>query len=124
MVSFDKRQAGKQAEEQACRFLQENGLHLLLQNYHCRYGEIDLIMQDKDDIVFIEVRSRSRIEFGTALETIDKNKIKKLIKTATHFLQLKKWLYAVPSRFDIIAIQVIDGTIQLEWIKNAFSVDN
>ncbi|MBX3709334.1 MAG: YraN family protein [Gammaproteobacteria bacterium] len=113
---------GKQAEREASKFLQAKGLRLLEQNYHCRYGEIDLIMHDQHDIVFVEVRSRSRTDFGKASETVNKNKQKKLIKTATHFLQTKQWWYKVNSRFDIIAIHYESGKQQLEWIKNAFSV--
>jgi putative endonuclease len=124
MDTFDRQKQGKQAELNACEYLQAKGLRLLAQNYHCNHGEIDLIMQDQDDIVFIEVRSRNRVDYGNALESIKKNKINKLIKTATHFLQMKKWLYRVNSRFDIVVIHPIAGRLQLEWIKNAFTVDN
>lgn len=117
-------QKGKQVELKACEFLQTNGLHLLQQNYQCFFGEIDLIMQDQDDIVFVEVRSRFRIDYGNALESINQYKINKLIKTAKHFLQMKKWLDKKNSRFDIVVVHPIDGKIQLEWIKNAFTVDN
>lgn len=93
----------------------------MYKNYRTYHGEIDLIMQDQDDIVFVEVRIRHSVEYGNALESINKNKINKLIKTATHFLQWKKWLYKVNSRFDVIAIQPVKGVMQLEWIKNAFT---
>jgi len=124
MASVNRQQLGKQAELNACQFLQAKGLRLLQQNYHCYYGEIDLIMQDQDDIVFVEVRSRSRSDYGSALESIGQTKIKKLIKAATHFLQKKNWLYQVSSRFDVIAIQTTGGNVQLEWIKNAFSAES
>jgi putative endonuclease len=124
MVSFNRQQIGQLAEQQACDYLQSQGLRLLQQNYRCYCGEIDLIMQEQNNIVFIEVRSRRRIDFGSAVESITLSKRKKLIRTATHFLQMKKWLYKVDSRFDIIAIHPIDGKIQLEWLKNAFTVDD
>jgi len=116
-----KQKIGDLAELEACQFLQAKGLRLLVKNYHCFFGEIDLIMQDQDEIVFVEVRSRSRIDYGTAAETIDDCKQSKLIKTATHFLQKKAWLYKVNSRFDIIAIHFKMGKLELEWIQNAFS---
>jgi putative endonuclease len=119
-MQVNKQSIGKDAEKEACEFLCKNGLHLLMANYRCLHGEIDLIMRDQDDIVFVEVRSRGRIDYGHAMETIDNKKIKNLIKTATHFLQSKRWLDKVNSRFDVIAIQSIAGKRQLEWIKNAF----
>jgi len=123
-VNVLKRQEiGKRAEQEAKQFLQTKGLCLLTQNYHCYHGEIDLIMRDQDDIVFIEVRSRSRTDYGHASETINKLKKTKLIKTATHFLQKKRWLDKVNSRFDVIAIQFVSGKSQLEWIINAFPVE-
>ena len=124
MGLYKRHEVGKEAELKACQFLQAKGLALLKQNYHCRYGEIDLIMQDRDDIVFVEVRSRSCTNFGSALESINNHKIKKLIKAALHFLQMKKWLYRFNSRFDVIAIQLIPNNMQLEWFKNAFLIDD
>lgn len=111
---------GKQAELAACSYLEAKGFRLLKKNYRCYLGEIDLIMQDLDDIVFVEVRSRSRFDYGNASESIDKRKKSKLIKTATHFLQTKSWLYKVHSRFDVVAIHYVDNKMNLEWIKNAF----
>lgn len=114
---------GQENESRACRYLKFKGLALITQNYRCYYGEIDLIMRDRDDIVFVEVRSRTRSDYGYASETINKTKQLKLIKTATHFLQSKRWLYKVNSRFDIVGMQYVDNTWKVEWIKNAFSVE-
>lgn len=124
MILFNRLQIGKQAESEACQYLKQRGLKLLCQNYRCYHGEIDLIMQDQDDIVFVEVRYRKRTDFGNALESVNRAKINKLVKAANHFLQGKNWLYKVNSRFDIIAIHPIAGKMQLEWIKHAFSVEN
>jgi len=117
---MNKLDTGKRAEHLACQFLQEKGLKFLQQNYRCHHGEIDLIMQDREDIVFVEVRSRNHMEYGSALESISQSKIKKLIRTATHYLQRTNCLYKVTSRFDIIAIDLINGALHPEWIKNAF----
>lgn len=112
---------GKTAELFACQHLETKGLKLLSQNYRCYLGEIDLIMQDQDHIVFVEVRARQRTDYGNALESITEHKQKKLIRAATCFLQWKKWLYKVNSRFDVVAIHLIRGEIKIEWIKNAFT---
>lgn len=120
MDVFNRQQRGKQAEDEACRFLESKNMRLLQPNYRCYFGEIDLIMLDREDIVFVEVRSKSRTDYGSASESINHNKKIKLVKTATHFLQMKKWVDKVNSRFDVIAIHFIDGKRELEWFKNAF----
>lgn len=116
----NRQQRGKDAELAARKFLETNGLRLIHQNYRCYFGEIDLIMQHEEDIIFVEVRSRSRTDYGQAEESVNQKKKAKLIKTATHFLQMKKWLYKVNSRFDVIAIHFKEGKMRLEWLKNAF----
>jgi len=120
MVKISTKQKGDEAETKACEFLIQQKFILLAKNYRCHFGEIDLIMQDKEDIVFVEVRSRQRTDYGNAIESVDYYKREKLIKTATHFLQSKRWLYQFNSRFDIIAFHPVLGKMQLEWIKNAF----
>lgn len=115
--------AGKESETLACQYLQKKGLILLEQNYHSYHGEIDLIMQDKQDIVFVEVRSRSSIAYGNALESINQNKMKKLITTALQYLQKKKWLYVKNSRFDIVTIDLASKIKHPKWIRNAFNIE-
>ena len=114
----DHRLKGKKAEDVACSFLQRNGLLLIERNYHCRFGEIDLIMQDSDSLVFVEVRYRSSSKFGDAIESVDANKRRKLVFAANHYLQNTS--LDQPSRFDVVALSP-DQTPQ--WICNAF-MDN
>ncbi len=112
--------AGQKAEKTACKYLIDQGLKLIERNYVCRCGEIDLIMWDKQSLVFIEVRYRQTIDFGFPQETVTTNKQKKIIKSAQTFLLQKKCLELYPVRFDIVAIQ---GTIpqhKINWIKDAF----
>ena len=112
---------GRKAEQQACQFLQQQGLKTLSQNYHCRYGEIDLVMRDNaEGLVFVEVRYRKSGHFGTAVDSIDQCKQDKLRKTAEHFLQQHPKLAKLPSRFDVIAIQGNAEYAQCEWLQNAF----
>lgn len=114
---------GQQAERWVSEYLQKQGLRLLTHNYRCALGEIDLIMQDSHDVVFIEVRSRNNIFYGSAIESVDTYKQKKIIKTATHYLQKKGWLDKVDARFDIVGIRST-GANSIEWIKDAFSADD
>lgn len=113
----DTRSIGQQAENAACAFLEKKGLKLLIRNYHCKLGEIDLIMQDNEDIVFIEVRKRMHADFASALESVTYTKQQKIIKTATFFLQNKGWLDKACCRFDVVGLS--DGRI--DWVKDAFS---
>src|SRR3990167_9967695 len=74
MDKLHSKSIGQKAEEIACRFLLQQGLQLLKKNYTSRYGEIDLILQDRHDVIFVEVRNRNRIDYGNALESVTKNK--------------------------------------------------
>ena len=111
---------GKHAEEQTCKYLQKRGLKLIERNYRCNYGELDMIMQDKDHMVFVEVRARAEQDFLTSLESIDYNKQHKIIKAATFYLQQKQQLDRVFCRFDVVAVKQYNERLQFHWIKNAF----
>ena len=120
MVTYHLHEKGIKAEEAAYQYLKQQGLLLITKNFRNRIGEIDLIMQDYDDIVFVEVRSRSRPDYTNALESIDEGKIRKLTATATLFLQQKGWLEKKTGRFDVVAIDIINNTMHFNWVKNAF----
>ena len=109
---------GAHAEKLAAQFLQQQGLVLLQTNYHCRFGEIDLILKDGDTHVFVEVRLRSSAAFGGAAGSIDARKQAKLLKTARYYLSELKQI--PPCRFDAVLMQSADLQ-QIEWIKNAFT---
>ena len=106
---------GKKAEDAACSYLLRNGLIVVTRNYQCRFGEIDLIMQDSDCLVFVEVRYRKSNLYGDAVESVDLNKQRKLIFSANHYLQ--KYPSSLATRFDIIALSPDQ---EIEWITNAF----
>ncbi len=114
------RDEGNLHEEQACRFLQAQGLKLLTKNHHCRYGEIDLIMKDNATIVFIEVRFRRNASFGGAAISITPAKQRKIVLTAMHYLQSKRQDNAL-CRFDVFAVTGNDEAPV--WIKHAFDAD-
>src|SRR5580692_493333 len=97
-----RKKSGDLAEQKACEFLQARGLKLIMKNYRCIFGEIDLIMRDDHDIVFIEVRSRTNTDYGSPIESITKSKQKKIMGTSIHFLQQRNWLNKVNSRFDVV----------------------
>lgn len=124
MVVPKKIAAGKASEQLACSYLEARGLQVLKRNYRCFRGEIDLIMQDNHDIVFVEVRTRNNPNYGNALDSINAPKQKKIIAAARHFLGKKNWLDKVNCRFDVIGISYAQTKANLEWIRDAFSADN
>lgn len=109
--------SGKEAERWACEFLQRQGLHLVTRNFRSRLGEIDLIMQDEDALVFVEVRQRSSPDFGGAAASVDSHKQKRLIRAAKHYLA--KLHRLPPCRFDVVLMDDDQGS-HVQWIRNAF----
>src|SRR3982751_317806 len=107
---------GQAAEDVAARFVAERGLTIVARNFHCRFGEIDLIGKEGKTLVFIEVRMRSSDAFGGAAASITAGKREKLLRTARH--SLSDFGAAPACRFDAVLINGRDKTI--EWIKNAF----
>jgi putative endonuclease len=112
--------SGERAETTALHFLTTHGLKLITQNYRVPCGEIDLIMEDKDIIAFIEVRYRKRSNFGSGAETVTYNKQKKLTKAALHFIQKHPKLSKRNFRFDVISISLKEDQFKIDWIDNAF----
>lgn len=113
------RETGATAEDQALRFLEAQGLRLRARNYRIRRGEIDLVMQEADEIVFIEVRARTPGPFGDGVESITPAKRRRLIAAAKAWLQRERG--EPGARFDVIALT--PGEAQVEWIRDAFPAD-
>ena len=111
---------GNKAEAIAENYLVEQGYTLIERNYHSKAGEIDLIMQSSDLLVFIEVRYRSNPSFGSAAESITAKKVQRCRKTANHYLQSNQHYRHLFNRFDVIAISAIKAEQEILWIKDAF----
>lgn len=104
---------GAAAEAQALSYLQEQGLVLVQQNFRCKTGEIDLIMREGQNLVFVEVRARADNRYGGAAASVTPAKQRRLIRAAQFYLQRLPTLPAC--RFDVVAIDA--G--KLNWLKNA-----
>ena len=115
-MKMNENNAGLAAEKLAATFLSAQGLKIVTQNYHCRFGEIDLIMTDANTLVFIEVRLRSNKQFGSAGASITPQKQQKLMLTAEHYLQQNATKNAC--RFDVILLDKLDISAII-WLKNA-----
>ena len=115
------RQQGQAAESAARVYLEGQGLIWRESNYQTKMGEIDLIMQDKQAIIFVEVRARRSEDFGGAIESITRAKQRKIIKTAAAYLQHHRLSDYYSSRFDVLILQGLPA--QINWIPNAFGAD-
>lgn len=111
---------GNHFEKIARAYLARQGLKNFEHNFRSRYGEIDLIANDHDTLVFIEVRYRSNADHGTPAETVQFAKQIKIIRTARYFLQKRGLTNRMPCRFDVIGISGPTGNTEIHWIKNAF----
>ncbi|MGR5132792.1 YraN family protein [Vibrio alfacsensis] len=120
MGLFSQRQIGNQYETLAKQYLQRQGLHFLEQNFLTKVGEIDLIFQQGETIVFVEVKYRKNDNFGSAAEMVTRTKMRKLVKTAQIWLsQKRRAARNIDYRFDVIAIH--DNGRDINWIQNAIS---
>jgi len=109
---------GRTCEQFALNYLIKNGLKPIEQNFNSRYGEIDLIMQHQNSVVFIEVRYRKNENFGGAKASVTPTKQNKIQKTALYYMQ--KQGREFNARFDVVAMSGEYNNLTIEWIKNAF----
>lgn len=118
-ASTADKNSGTQAELHAEKFLQKQGLVTQAKNYRCKAGEIDLIMKQRDELVFVEVRLRRHKQFANAAESVTISKQQKIIKAAQHYLQEHQLTDTANCRFDVIAFS---EKSEPEWIQNAFTL--
>lgn len=114
---------GRYAEQWACHYLRQQGLTLVTRNFRCRTGEIDLVMRDTNQLVFVEVRYRKNKTHGSAAESIDRRKQARVVRCAEYFLQRMASLADLPARFDVVTLtesKSRNDMFETRWIRNAF----
>jgi len=119
---MQKRELGKKGEDLALRFLKKRGYRIIEQNYVCKMGEMDLIAKEKDTLVFIEVKTRTSMDFGPPQLAVTEFKQRQLSKVALNFLKEKK-IEDVKARFDVVAILLTPGREEIELIRDAFDLN-
>jgi putative endonuclease len=107
--------AGEKAEALAAEFLAARGMTIVERNFRRRCGELDLIARDGDTLVFVEVRLRTRSDFGGAAASITARKRSRM--TAAAGLYLARLARTPPCRFDAVLLDAID-TSRIEWLKD------
>ena len=119
-----RREAGDAAEQAALEYLQQHELKLIVRNYTCRGGEIDLVMLERQTLVLVEVRLRADMRFGGAAASVTARKQQRIMIASRHLLMTRRELAKYPARFDVMAIEPqADGLLKLEWIRDAFRMN-
>src|SRR6266513_2225935 len=114
---------GTRGESLACRFLRRNGYKILYRNFRGRTGgEIDIVCRDRDTLVFVEVKTRTREDFGRPLDAVDRDKRKRISRGGLAWLRLLDDP-DILFRFDVVEVIIAEGTEpRLELIRNAFAL--
>jgi putative endonuclease len=118
----ESRRRGCEAEEAAARHLQSHRLRVLLRNYRCRMGELDLVALAPDGtLVIAEVRLRARQNYGGAAASVDYRKQQKLLRATRHLLALQPQWSRHALRFDVLDLRPDGAGFEVRWIQHAFS---
>ena len=116
-----RQRIGQAAEDIAVEFLGSQGLEILKRNFRRRRGELDVIARRADVLIVAEVRTRASNRYGGAAASVDIRKQRRLIRTASQFLQQHKNLAHLRVRFDVIAVSDMDSkNPRIDWIQHAF----
>ena len=114
MNNIDK---GRLGEEVAKRYLEKEGINIVDRNYRIKNGEIDIIGYQKDELIFIEVKSRSNVKYGYPSEAVNRDKIKTIKNVANYYIN-SNYILNKNIRFDVIEVYLVDKKIH--HIINAF----
>ncbi|MDH5611064.1 MAG: YraN family protein [Gammaproteobacteria bacterium] len=118
---------GQHAENACCEYLKQQGLKLVARNYRGHRGEIDIILQDGNTLVFVEVRYRKNNFYGNGLESVTTQKQQRILRTAQEYMQNETKLKN--GRIDVVAMsqklqnthsENTEDSYTFEWIKDAF----
>ena len=107
-------------ERLACDYLQQQGLKLIAANFRMKAGEVDLIMKDREIMVFVEVRYRRHQDWASAEESVTKAKQHRIGKAAAAYLKKNNLTNRCYCRFDVVAINGSLTPPRINWIENAF----
>jgi putative endonuclease len=114
----DRQRLGSAAEERAAQLLRQSGYEILLRNFHCRMGELDIVARRGGLLIIAEVRLRSSAKFGGAAASITPAKRARIVRAARFLLARQPSLAALAVRFDTLLLSSSSGPI--EWIEGAF----
>ncbi len=117
--NFHNREIGKIGEEEVCKYLVKNNYEILNRNFLCKCGEIDIVAKEKDEYVFIEVKTRMSKKFGVPAEAVDINKQKHIINATRYYTYINS-LENKNIRFDVVEVYLNKNNKLINHIKNTF----
>ncbi|MBI2962849.1 MAG: YraN family protein [Deltaproteobacteria bacterium] len=118
---MNRRDRGRDGEDAAWEYLRRRGYRLRERNLRTRLGEIDLVVERGETIVFVEVRSRRGARFGTAFESVGPRKRERIARLAAQYLARER-LEGRRARFDVVAVEWQDAGPNVDHLENAFEV--
>ncbi len=120
-MTRERLELGKLGEDLAYKKIKRLGYKKIIRNYRCPLGEIDLIAQDGDTLVFLEIKTRKGRSSGYAKEAVNDRKRRQLSKAALFYMK-SNGSCDVRSRFDVVAVIMDQGAAKIEVVKNAFDL--
>ncbi len=111
-------ETGNKGEKLAIRYLQKLGYSILDTNWHTRHYEIDIVARDGNELVIVEVKTRTGDDYGHPSEAVTNKKIRRLINATERYIHLHH--IDLDTRFDVISVIFRDRKYRLEHIKDAF----
>jgi len=120
-MSLRRIRTGRKGEELAAIHLAEAGYRIIECNYRCTFGEIDIVAEEGETLVFVEVKSRRSDAYGEPQLAVNHEKRKRISRIAMHYIQEKR-LHHRPARFDVASVKLLPSGCRIEIIRNAFEL--
>ena len=113
---YERHKIGKYGEDVAERYLKQKGYKIIERNFTCRQGELDIVAENREYLIFIEVKTRSNFLYGKPIEAVDRKKQKHLYKVAKYYLHIHRWEERFV-RFDVVEVYVEKGIAKVSHIR-------
>jgi len=111
-------ETGKVGEEKAAAYLTEKGYEIVARNYRFKHSEIDIIAKKGKLTVFVEVKTRTNLNYGFPEEFVDSTKAKLVMRAAEHYIFDTNWHFDI--RFDIVSVVINANSVRIKHIEDAF----
>ncbi len=122
-MTLERKLVGKKGEEAARSLLEEKGCRIIETNYRCPLGEIDIIAAEDKTLVFVEVRTKTGVTFGSPEESINTDKSRRLYRLAQYYLKAKS-KNEYPARIDLVAVMLDRKSLQVKSINHIRGILN
>ena len=114
---YKRHETGKTGEDLACDFLLKKNFEIIERNFRCKIGEIDIISKDKEELVFVEVKTRTQKMYGNPAEAIDIKKKKHIYRAAEYYMLINN-IENVFCRLDVMEVYIYKNSYKINYFKN------